>query len=358
MNHHEHTTPGARANPQQAPQAASVTHQSVLRGFLPDQLKNLRDRRYRGEDFDVALEDLAAEDQAHVRLLYAFVKDLYLQWGAMRDAPNWLALRKSVSAVVSPPLSVSAKALGLQTVVQCADPVAAQALGKVFHDLRGGALLPLQLYARMAEWDDDTAHLRSAAFLARDQAKIMRNVLPALDPAFRMADEAEKPHFMQAVVEKWDQFQFECSDTCSLGRVQVNCEYDGLLASCCLEASAVDRVIYNYVNNAIRFTHVPAIDLEIVPVCDHAARWIVANRLSPDQARWLETQTHGDLSKLFRGGLSRGGNGLGLSNCADFVAAAFGLPSADAALEGQYLGAMVEDGWFRAWAHWPALYSQ
>jgi len=79
-----------------------------------------------------------------------------------------------------------------------------------------------------------------------------------------------------------------------------------------MKASAVDRVVYNYVNNATRFSA--------------------------------------------GGGLTRGGNGLGLSNCADFVAAAFGLPDIDAALRGRYLGAVVEDGWYLAWAHWPALY--
>src|SRR5690606_35416791 len=114
--------------------------------------------------------------------------------------------------------------------------------------------------------------------------------------------------------------------------------------------------VYNYVNNAIRFTSGPLINMEIIPVGDHAVRWIVANPITPDQAEWLKKSTNGDLPSLFRGGVTRGGNGLGLSNCADFVAAAFGLPDINAALEGKYLGAVVEDGWYLAWAHWPSLY--
>ena len=275
----------------------------------------------------------------------------------MRDAPDWVELRRLVSAILSEPLASSAKALGIDTIAQKASAEVSQALSKVLHDLRGGAMVPLQLYARMAEWDHDPAHLRSAAFLARDQAKIMRNILPDLDPELRSADEAEKPHFMNAVVDKWNGFQFE-RDAQELGRVNVTSGYQGLLASCCLEASAVDRILYNYVNNAIRFTSAPAIDLEIVPIGDNAVRWIVANRITPDQSDWLEKNTKGDLSKLFRGGLTRGGNGLGLSNCADFVAASFGLPDIQTALDGKYLGAIVEDGWHRAWAHWPSLCAQ
>ena len=215
--------------------------------------------------------------------------------------------------------------------------------------------MSLQLYAHMAECDADPVNLRGAAYLARDQAKIMRNILPDLDPEVRSADEAEKPHLIEAVVEKWDQFQFE-STTKEPGHVSVSCDYQGLLASCCLEASAVDRIVYNYINNAIRFTAGPEIQMEILAAGENAVRWVVANRITHDQSEWLQNNTQGNLSTLFRGGLTRDGHGLGLSNCADFVAAAFGLPDIPAALEGKYLGAMVEDGWYLAWMHWPALY--
>jgi hypothetical protein len=275
----------------------------------------------------------------------------------MQDAPDWSVLRDMVLEILTPPLSAAAKGMGQDSMAHCVREEGQRALGKVLHDLRGGALAPLQLYAGMAQWDDDTAHLRSAVFLARDHAKIMRNALPDLDPDVRRADEAEKPHFIRAVVEKWDLFRFERADQ-PAGQVNVNCAYDGLLASCCLEASAVDRIVYNYVNNAIRFSNGPVIHMEIVPVGDDTVRWIVANPIAPDQSEWLAQRTQGDLASLFRGGLTRGGNGLGLSNCADLVAAAFGLPHVNAALEGKYLGAVVEYDWYLAWAHWPSLYTQ
>jgi len=334
-----------------------ASHNQALLNHLPSRFRNMRAQRYRGEDFDISLSALSPIDQKHVRMTYEFAKTIHACWLDMRDKPDWNLLRKMVAQILVPPLSTAAKMLGLDSMAHRSQGDATHALGKALHDLRGGALVPLQLYARMAEWDDDPLHLRNATFLARDQAKIMRNILPDLDPEARSADEAEKPHFTQAVVEKWDRFRFERAGM-QPGHVNVRCSYDGLLASCCLEASAVDRIVYNYMNNAMRFTAEPSISLEILPVGDNAVRWIVANPITPDQSEWLKRNTNGDLSNLFRGGLTRGGNGLGLSNCADFVAAAFGLPDIQAALEGKFLGAVEENGWYLAWAHWPALYGQ
>lgn len=330
-------------------------HYRGLSDHLPAHFKNLRAQRYQGQDLDALLSVLSVADQERTRLLYAYAKGVHLCWQSMQDAPDWGVLRTKVLAILLPPLREAAQDLGRDTMACLGDGEATLALGKVLHDLRGGALMSLQLYAHMAEWDADPANLRGAAYLARDQAKIMRNALPDLDPEVRTADEAEKPHFMQTIVEKWYDFRFEGADQ-QAGRIDVSCEYDGLLASCCLEASAVDRVVYNYINNATRFSAGSRIRMEILPIGNDTVRWIVANPINRDQARWLQHETSGDLSHLFRGGLTRGGNGLGLSNCADFVAAAFGLPDIDSALKGRYLGAMVEDGWYLAWAHWPALY--
>lgn len=323
---------------------------------LPVQLRNLRAQRFRGEHLDASLSALNAADQDRVRRLYAYAKGTYGLWLAMREAPDWAALREQVLSILDAPLSGAAQDLGRDTMAHLNHHPTLLTLSKVLHDLRGGALLSLQLYAQLARWDGDPMHLRSAAFLARDQAKIMRNALPDLDPETRQADESEKPHFMQTVVDKWNAFRFENAQH-QTGQVHVTCEYDGLLASCCLEASAVDRVVYNYVNNAIRFSAGPSIRMEILPVGGDAVRWVVANPMSPDQSAWLRQETAGDLSTLFRGGVTRGGNGLGLSNCAEFVAAAFGLPDIHTALSGRYLGARVEGDWYLAWAHWPALYA-
>ena len=71
-----------------------------------------------------------------------------------------------------------------------------------------------------------------------------------------------------------------------------------------------------------------------------------------EQERWLNEATDSNLTRLFMGGLTRGGHGLGLSSCTDFVVASFGITPEQALDEG-YLGAKVIDQRYLAWFHWP-----
>lgn len=323
---------------------------------LPSTYENLRRQRFRGEGFESQLSVLSPLDQSYIRSLYNFAKGLHACWVGMHQQPDWGLLQAKITSLLSPPLSVAATTFGRDSLLRLEAPDGETALGKLLHDLRGGALMPLMQYAQMMEEDLDPLQLRSAVLLARDQARIMRSILPDLDPEARLADEAEKPHHIEAVIEKWSQFLFERQGQVS-GRVSIHCTYRGQLTSCCLEASAVDRIVYNYVNNATRFSAGPVIQMSVTAVGERVVRWMVANRVPPDQEAWLRERTQGDLSHLFRGGVTRDGQGLGLSNCADFVAAAFGLNNIDEAIGGKYLGATVRDGVFVAWAHWPSFYT-
>jgi len=57
--------------------------------------------------------------------------------------------------------------------------------------------------------------------------------------------------------------------------------------------------------------------------------------------------------RLFAGGFTTGGSGLGMSICAQFVANAYGLQDTAQALDERYLGASRLDDCFVAWFHWP-----
>ncbi len=115
----------------------------------------------------------------------------------------------------------------------------------------------------------------------------------------------------------------------------------------------MDRILYNLVNNATRFSADNRVDLWIFPIGDDI-RFVVANAVEAPAEAWLEERTEGDLGQLFRGGITRGGQGIGLSNCAALVAAAYGQQGPLKAVESGCLGADVLDGVFHAWFHWPA----
>jgi signal transduction histidine kinase len=117
-----------------------------------------------------------------------------------------------------------------------------------------------------------------------------------------------------------------------------------------LEASALDRVVYNLVNNALRFSSEDTIVLTIFPV-GNILRWVVENKIKPENVTWLKEHVGNNFSSLFKGGITNDGNGIGLSNCADIVGASFGVSSTQAIEQG-YISATVDDDTFYACFHW------
>jgi hypothetical protein len=195
-------------------------------------------------------------------------------------------------------------------------------------------------------------YVKQAVYLARDHAKMMRNIMPDLDAAVREADEGAKLHAIGEFVRKWDGFQFELPN--KTVQIHAHSEFDGYVTSRCLETSAVDRIVYNYINNAARFAADSQVRFTVIPVPGtELTRWVVENTISVEHRLWLEQEVKGDLSKLFRGGHTYGGNGVGLNNCTNFVSTSFGINNDEALAQG-YLGAKLLQSTYYAWFHWPS----
>lgn len=331
--------------------------------LAPLPIESRRKDRYRAADWGLSLEAFAPDDRTALAHLYRAMEDLYHFWLDTRDNPDRLALARRIAAFAESPLVEAAESLGSSTL----DPARSQeagraeeaspspALRRALHDLRGGALFALRLYGDLGaeELKDDDDLLRSGVFLARDQAKIMRHLLPKLDPEGRARDEEEKVHSLDDVVAKWDGFELRSEG--ATGRVSVQADWSGGLASCCLEASAVDRILYNLVNNSVRFSVDGSVDIRIVPVADGALRWVVSNPVTADQAGWLDEHAGFRGARLFQGGQTRGGTGVGLTTPAELVSSAFGLQEVSEAVGEGFLGARWDTESIHVWFHWPML---
>jgi hypothetical protein len=125
-------------------------------------------------------------------------------------------------------------------------------------------------------------------------------------------------------------------------------------AGCDLEAAALGRVLANHLDNASRFAAGGRVGLTVAPVGEALARWVTQNAPDVEQLKWLSREAGGDLTRLYRGGLTRGGGGIGLAASAAVVAACFGLPSAGGAVREGYLRAKLSGGVYYAWWPWPA----
>lgn len=236
---------------------------------------------------------------------------------------------------------------------------------KAYHDLRGGSLLALLMHLEMVQMELATLQdLTRIHILARDQLKIMRNAVSDLDPARRQADLTDKDHSISLLRQKWSDVDYRMD-----GRkvtVELDCEFDGVVASCCMEFSTLDRVVYNLVNNAARYAVDGRVRLSALPVDGEGSapdgaepditllRIVVLNRIDQAHRQTLGVKFGEDLGAMFQGGFTTGGRGLGLRICGDLVTHGFSLPSIPYAVDHGYLGARLIEDCFTVWFHWPA----
>jgi hypothetical protein len=281
--------------------------------------------------------------------VYRAVRAVEDAWASSLAAPDERVVQHEVREVGGDRLLDTARALGADTAGGVADPLLRQAV----HDLRGGSLSILVATAGLLRLGDaGPTLLATCVALARDHARIMRNAVPDLDPAGRAADEAERPVPAGDFLRPW------AGATVQVGHrpvvVAVDCRFEGAVAGRNLEAAALDRVLYNLFHNAARFAADGRVALTAFTPSEGLVRWVVSNAVGEDQRGWLEGAAGTDLGRLFAGGLTRGGQGVGLSACAGYVAGCFGLPSGADAVARGYAGARLLGDRFHAWFHWPA----
>ncbi len=318
-------------------------------------LLSSREQRYDGSGFDVTLDQFHPDDVTYLREVYDTVKKTYELWLYMRESPNHVLMARHLrQQFTGPKFHEATRALGGATYRRAEAPP--PMLRKVLHDVRGGALVGLAGYASLlTDIDPSDAEYREwveiAALMSRDHAKLMRNAIPDIDPLVREADEGLKVHYIDDFAHKWHGARLQHDER--RAQVTVHCDYHGSITNRCLETSAIDRVLYNFLNNATRFTADGNVTLVITAINPQLVRWATVNRLTVDQQQWLQERFAADLRPLFAGGHTRGGQGIGLSNCADFVAATCGFTPRTAIDDG-YLGARMIEDEFYAWFHWPS----
>jgi hypothetical protein len=320
-----------------------------LYDLAPLQLRSHRVRRYLGDDQCVALAELAPADRDCIRDLYNLLEALFV---AVRSRGSEMALHSVQTILAQSPIDnllPRIHILGRASFGANPSPVLAKAL----HDVRGGGLTPLIGQLQLFKLRGDPAYLDPLFFLTRDHLKIMRNALVGLDDAKREEDLLPKIHSIDLIVEKWSGSRLRSGDR-EIG-LEVECPHRVNISECCVEFGALDRILYNLINNACRHAATDTVRLSIFPVPDptgNTVRFILQNEIGAADAEHLRTT---DMGRLFETGISTTGSGYGLSVAADFVANAFGLPSPARAVEDQYLGARLVGTAFLAFFHWPVV---
>ncbi len=308
--------------------------------------------RYDGGGFGVEMAAFHEEDAGLLRRVHDHAQEVYVTWLRVRDRRDWSALHSRCEALGHGNFSGMGSRLGVETLAT--DPP--KDVRNVLHDVRGGALAAMILEAHLLAGPDDFEALERIALLGRDHAKMMRNAVVDLDTALRDADKTEKPHSVADLLARWDDRPYPSKDG---PRVQVDLLTDAGVATRCLEASAVDRVLYNLLNNAVRHTADDRVRIACWDADEGLLQFVVTNSVRPEERTWLEKKVGADsLAALFSRGVTHGGTGIGMHNVASFVAAAFGMRNGGIAVSKGYAGASIDGAGFHAWFHWPAAPSE
>lgn len=258
--------------------AEALSSQDRLLELAPSDLPNFRSVRYSGGGLGVPMDHLAPDDQMLVRRVYNAVIAVAT---TRSDGPCWSPAPEFVAAV---------RAVGEEAFIRAVQRLGSATIAagagllvrKVLHDIRGDGLTALVGTAGLITLGvaDHDLLLLTCGRLARDHCKIMRSALSDLDPR-RTHDEQLNCHGVEEFVRTWDGVT-----VCEYGRevtVAVNCAYRGGVAASCLENAAVDRVLYNHINNAARFAVDGRVTLSIFGVGDRLIRW----EHYPDEAELL-----------------------------------------------------------------------
>lgn len=326
---------------------------STLAALAPDMLPNKRASRYLGDNISVGMNSFGSADQLRVRTLYGALQELLeIVRVTLDDSDAALAqLRAYLERWRWADLVREIQQLGEASSGDTYDDT----LGKVIHDTRGGGFQALSIMLQFIEFGiaqiDDIHRL---FFLTRDHLKIMRNAVVDIDEAGYERDRSDNLHNVNLLTEKWQRVVHKVR-----GReatVMVDCHFEGNVSERCLEFAALDRVLYNLMNNAVHNTADSRVYLSILPFPDaepQNLRFVIYNAVSGDQRMLLTKRSSGKLGELFRGGFTTGGTGLGMRICAEFVTNAFGLRDIGEGLHGAYFGATLNEAYFVNWFHWP-----
>lgn len=278
-------------------------------GLAPTDLQIFRSERFRGEGLGVSVRELSVEDLSTVGQLYETLRSVYELWLYMdAECRNEQLLRDHLYNLQRPEFVARLARLG--SGKDDYPPLVRAAL----EDARWGAMGPLLRHLDQAKDSPDA--LRMSVLLARDQAKMLRNAFVDLDTSLRAADESHKAHGIRGMVEKVPQFA---------KNFEVKLDWEGSVSSRCLETSAVDRVLYDFLRR-IEACQSTSSALWVGPINSRLTRW--AFRF---QGKGFKAHQEGDLATIA-------------------VAESAGVSPAGA-LELGYLGSAEEWAWF----HWPVF---
>ncbi len=315
-----------------------LTEKQVV-GLAPLAFENMRSVRYRAEEQALDATRFTDPDLSVVRSLYAMLASLEQAVSERADGE----LADFLAAHDLEDLLVRVRGLG-------GDRDSDARLAAAYHDIRGGALTAILIhFSRLSRGLAREGTRRALLLGIRDHRKMMRNVLADLDPDARARDLAFLPHSLEDLASALRGYTGEVRG--APVRVKVQSDLHAVVAESCVECSALDRMAYNLLGNAVRHADEASISVWLLSL-GQDLRVVVGNRIAPAQRGMLERLVVADEASMY-GSFTTTGSGLGLGIVADLTSRAYGVTQIDELVAGRYVGVELFEDVFASWFHWP-----
>lgn len=326
----------------------------ALMQIAPNDLKIHRSNRYDGTGLSISLVEFSPNDQERIQTIYQKVNAVYHAWLHHGKDLHCGELMQRLSAISDHSFFQLVCKLGKEEYEVKGGNSRVKKLHRALHDIRGGCLNGLLGITQLInEMGGDENWYQRAVYMARDHAKIMRNILVDIDPNNREDDESIQSHHIDHFTEKLKNLAFEY-DELKLS-THLYCTYQGNISNCCLETSSIDRILFNFINNAAKYSANHEANVYIYPVNEMMIRWVFENPVSDEHLQWFNANCDETFWDLILSNRTYKGQGIGLYTCAEIVGNSFGVSNAESAVKDGYIGAKLEDKKFFSWFHWPVL---
>lgn len=317
---------------------------------LPD------NHRYIYRSASVSIDSLPARDRTILIALYDFLQALLLELESRHL--ETVESCKEVSRLIEQ-LDYEKVIKTLGNLGQGADlSTLPKETAKAYHDIRSGCLTAITLLLDLFKLNlAGPDHLDRLYMLCRDHLKIIRNCVFDLDQEGLERDLQAIPHGVDLLKEKWAGASYSIPS--GTAEIDFNTDFTGVVSSCCMEFAALDRTLYNLINNATRFSADGRVRVKVEaddPAGSTNLKFAICNAVTSDDVERLSNALakHGSrLPDLFEGGLTVDGNGFGLRICADLVCHNYQLGSPAEALKQELLGVSLTSQAFNVWFYCP-----
>lgn len=326
-----------------------MTLQDVYQ-LVPKHIENRRQARPRPKSTLSLADSFSLDEQLVIQRLYAQLDELWKY--THPDAPDKRAQFEAVEQFLKFNEFLSLEDQLLSMVEESGEKARKALITQLIRGAFEGICAYI-IFVRAGSLEPE--YVQQLHYLAHDQMKVMRLLLPDLDVEKRQMDEQLHEHSIELLVEKWrSKTYLTFNDSV---QVSFTTHFTGCVAERGMEFAEIDRIFYHLVNHFANYTADKEIHITVARSQDALNLvWVFTKQVTPDRRKFLaKMMEEGD--GLFNTPVTESVEPErdDLPLVADAISHIYGYEDTDEAEAAGCYGAKLQGSMLHIWFHWPAL---